>query len=155
MAKKGNPSGWYENPDGPGQKWWSGTNWTGATRLDGPLTDPAKSGLNAPVGGGFALLVVAVMAVVFAWSAWGPENKDDDKLTAEVSCQQAVERELKAPSTASFTRLRMIEAGPDGYLVSGTVDAENSFGGTVRMSWGCETRRSESGNWSAEVSVSE
>jgi hypothetical protein len=59
---------------------------------------------------------------------------------ARVMCEDFVEDWLKAPSTASFTRPVVTSAGANTWQVDGSVDAENSFGGTVRIDYQCTVR---------------
>lgn len=64
------------------------------------------------------------------------------------ACERAVESTLKAPSTADFSGALGSDITQDGdsYKVAGYVDAENSFGGTVRSNFTC-TVRSTGDNW--------
>ncbi|ORI15795.1 hypothetical protein BJI47_01410 [Rhodococcus sp. 1168] len=56
---------------------------------------------------------------------------------AEIACENAIEDQLKAPSTADFpdTNSKRISGG--AFDVRGIVDSENAFGGTVRNYFGC------------------
>jgi hypothetical protein len=51
--------------------------------------------------------------------------------------EKAVRASLKAPSTAKFPSegRRVMEQSKGEYLVTGTVDAENSFGAKLRSNW--------------------
>jgi hypothetical protein len=55
-------------------------------------------------------------------------------------CEDFVKDRLKSPGTASFTRPTVTSAGVDTWRVDGSVDAENSFGGTVRVDFQCTVR---------------
>lgn len=57
---------------------------------------------------------------------------------AKVCAKKAVEDSLKAPSTASFCSFSEMNAtnlGGDKWMVTGYVDAQNSFGTMVRQYW--------------------
>jgi uncharacterized membrane protein YvbJ len=52
----------------------------------------------------------------------------------------AVQSELKSPSTASFPKYNdsyVVDNGDGTYTVSSYVDAENSFGAEIRSDWSC------------------
>lgn len=94
-----------------------------------------------------ALVLFGVIAlciiVLFSMCVFG--GKDDDSIgesDAWVCAQDVVEKNLKSPSSAKFCL--MSEAtihynGEDGggsrYTVSGYVDAQNSFGATIRQNF--------------------
>jgi len=65
-------------------------------------------------------------------------------------CQEAVEKRLKAPSTASFSgqyETTIYEVTPSQrYRVAGYVDAQNSFGAKLRKSYSCTVSTYSSGN---------
>jgi len=69
--------------------------------------------------------------------AW---NAPKTKFSAEFQCKQAIESRLKAPSTADWTGpatgLWKDHAGY--FLVTYTVDAQNSFGAKLRSSYQCQ-----------------
>jgi len=52
-------------------------------------------------------------------------------------CREAVKAKLKAPGTAEFLE-EVATTDGDNYKVSGQVDAENSFGAMLRLSWSCD-----------------
>ena len=97
--------------------------------------------------GTIALVLYGVIAlciiVLFSMCVFG--GKDDDSIgesDAWVCAQDVVEKNLKSPSSAKFCL--MSEAtihynGEDGggsrYTVSGYVDAQNSFGATIRQNF--------------------
>jgi hypothetical protein len=57
---------------------------------------------------------------------------------ARVLCRYAVEARLRAPSTAEWEKVPRVERLAAGrYEVSGWVDAENAFGGTLRNDYRC------------------
>ena len=92
----------------------------------------------------FALLVVAIiMAVVL-----GQMDKkikgysEEDRADAWVCAQDVVKKNLKSPSSAEFclmSEASIYYNGEDGgglrYTVSGYVDAQNSFGATIRQNF--------------------
>lgn len=64
-------------------------------------------------------------------------GKDRSK-DAWVCAKKYVEDNLKSPSTAEFckyTDATVMRVGEDEYIIHGYVDAENSFGATVRQTW--------------------
>jgi len=68
---------------------------------------------------------------------------------AKWKCKEFVEKTLKAPSTADFQNYNKFSASGTGegpFLVTGYVDAQNSFGAKIRTEFTCELRKSQ-GNW--------
>lgn len=84
----------------------------------------------AIIGGVGVAAFAIVLALMFAGGG-GNEQRD-----VTDACEAAVEVRLKAPSTADFDTTAT-ESSPDRWTVSGTVDAENSFGAKVRSSFSC------------------
>lgn len=80
---------------------------------------------------------------------------DGARASAVQQAQQAVSDRLRAPSTADFlsSSVRATRSGCD-WIVSGEVDAQNAFGGTVRSSYRAKVRPLTSESWlPLEVSV--
>lgn len=106
-------------------------------------TQPAQPGNNGKTGGGCAgcLSIVAVLFVVgLLISMCGGGSSDDsgDAWGAKDACHGWVEDQLKAPSTADFHDDDVSGDGP--WTITGSVDAENSFGAKIRTSWTCDIR---------------
>lgn len=65
-------------------------------------------------------------------------------------CEKLVSQSLKAPATAQYQASAAPvdggtpELGP--WTITGTVDAENSFGALLRMTWGCSSSYDEATN---------
>lgn len=53
----------------------------------------------------------------------------------QVIAQDAVKNKLKAPSTADFDNLKVLKDKSGSVLITGTVDAQNSFGAKIRNSF--------------------
>ena len=71
----------------------------------------------------------------------------DDHGAAIQKAQQAVSAQLRAPSTAQFgVDIRASHKGCD-WLISGEVDAQNAFGGTVRSAFSVRLRRTSEDVW--------
>src|SRR5579871_6739632 len=77
---------------------------------------------------------VLLSVLLIASRSGGPHETTD--LEARVAGRVAVERVLKAPSTADFHSLRATKQG-DVWTVAGSVDAQNSFGATIRSDFVC------------------
>ena len=64
------PPGWYDNPSGPGQRWWDGTSWTTHRQTpqphQGELPPEVSRGINALAGQpkGFYWAGLAVLAII-------------------------------------------------------------------------------------------
>lgn len=56
----------------------------------------------------------------------------------EVACERAVKDRLKAPATAQFTKDADAAWNGSAWRYTGTVDAQNSFGATLRNRFACE-----------------
>lgn len=83
----------------------------------------------------------------FAYSSNKPSSSDD-ATDAKVCAKKVVEDNLKAPSTAkfcSFTEMEAKDLGGKRWEVSGYVDAQNSFGATVRQYWTVTLTLTETG----------
>lgn len=79
------------------------------------------------------VLILVIMMIVGAVN--GSKGYDsNNKYEAIAQCEARVKDMLKAPSTASFDS----DATGDGtWKVTGTVDAENSFGAKIRSAYSC------------------
>lgn len=68
----------------------------------------------------------------------GKNNSSDEARDAKVCAVKAVKDSLKSPSTADFCSYNDMTAtslGGDKWKVTGYVDAQNSFGATLRENW--------------------
>lgn len=104
---------------------------------EGPTADPSAG---STAGGGclkpalWILGIILVLSVIFGSFSGGTGGAG----AAKVACHNRVESALKAPSTARFSStVSKHNTREDDFLVEGTVDAQNSFGATVRSSFQC------------------
>lgn len=62
----------------------------------------------------------------------------DEAADAKICAVKAVKDQLKSPSTAEFckyTEMTATNLGGDRWKITGWVDAQNSFGATIRENW--------------------
>lgn len=104
---------------------------------------------------GIAVFAVAMAALVWV-AVQGPEEPkspaeyEPSAADAERMCREDVAGKLKAPSTATFGDVRSTisdDFDPDRWTVTGWVDAENSFGATIRSEWTCQATHRGGGRW--------
>ena len=101
-----------------------------------------------PVAKGCGLGCLGITALFAVLLVIGLVNggSDDEPMSAweaEQHCEDFAEKRLRAPSTAKFDLAAT--GGPTYYTVTGTVDAENSFGAMLRSNITCELRVEEDG----------
>ena len=102
------------------------------------------------------LIILALCAGIFALSyitstpsttsttsTSTPSRPQYDPIDARTACATFVERRLKSPSTADFLydteEASHIQGKPDNYfVVTGAVDAQNSFGAIIRTLYACQ-----------------
>lgn len=79
-------------------------------------------------------------AITWATQGWDSDNSSPDfgEGEARVMCEDFVKDRLRSPSTADFQRPDIRSVGEAQFEVSGTVDAQNAFGATVRQSYVCK-----------------
>ena len=86
--------------------------------------------------GGIIFAIVTAVLVVGLIAAIALSPKPDTGMTdAIVFAENAVEERLKSPSTAEFSppdETNVEKVDDDTYIVTGWVDAQNSFGATIR-----------------------
>ena len=84
------------------------------------------------------------------------EPKLPSKFDAYFACTTYVEKRLKSPSSAEFgpyseSKVRMIRADAEGkyfgFVVTGYVDSQNSFGAMLRANYECHTTGRMDGKW--------
>ena len=96
--------------------------------------------------GGVALVVFVAGAVVLSHLGGGNAQAEGPTDAGAIDiCHQAVEEQLKAPATAEFGDKTAVH-GNERYTVTGYVDADNSFGATLRLDWSCHATWT-SGQW--------
>lgn len=83
-------------------------------------------------------IIVIAQLVNAADGDTGP-GADQLLVEAEWACEGVVGNNLKAPSTAEYDSSA---SGSGPWSVSGTVDAENSFGAKIRSTYSCTVERS-------------
>jgi hypothetical protein len=90
----------------------------------------------------FIFIFVIIAGTAFlVWNYSKPSADEQLKSTVITISQQAVEKKLKAPSTAKFPfeyDNYVIYKNGDTYTVSSYVDAENSFGAKIRSNFTVE-----------------
>lgn len=91
-----------------------------------------------------ALLFGGCIAALTMSSSGDDEPSDG---MARVMCEGFVEDRLKSPSSADFQRPTTTEIGANTWRVVGSVDAENSFGATLRVDYECTVRGNSDGEW--------
>lgn len=79
------------------------------------------------------------------------EKDNGDEIGAEVMCEEFVKDRLKAPSTADFSDEKARSLGGPRWDVSGSVDAENSFGAPIRMQFRCDLKYMGNDKWRAKT----
>jgi len=86
----------------------------------------------------FILGGIVVLTLIFAAFSGGFGGSGSGSGAAKRACHNTVESSLKSPSTARFSSsVSGHNTKEDNFLVEGTVDAQNSFGATVRSSFQC------------------
>jgi hypothetical protein len=98
------------------------------------------------------LLGVAVLLLV---AGCGSAVADDGggKDGAQKACQDLITARLKSPSSAKFPHVKvdLKKGSKTEYSVVGQVDADNSFGVSIRTNWVCVVRYDGHGHWKQEV----
>jgi hypothetical protein len=85
------------------------------------------------LGIGVVALGLAGATGVYLTRDAGPEGSSP----AIAACRDAVRRDLKTPATARFSEDRIVEQTGATHYVHGVVDAQNSFGATLRNRYEC------------------
>lgn len=128
--------------------WWDGQKW-GESPEKAPFVGNS-SGAGKPAKKSNSLGCLSVIAVVVAliigFQAWGnrPEAKQERELReapvlAEIACERAIKNQLKSPSSAKFEGTSASRVGTtNNFAVAGNVDADNSFGASIRNTFICD-----------------
>jgi hypothetical protein len=98
------------------------------------------------------IIVLILIVVMIFFTSCGSDPETDAKICAE----KAVLDRLRAPSTAEFPNydeFRVKSLGDDRYQISGHVEAQNAFGGTVRTGWIVKLTLTNSGFKDEEVTI--
>lgn len=100
---------------------------------DGGATAPTRSS-GCGVGCLVFIGVVVVVIIIFTFLVSGSgEGHRDNSGGAVLTCKNLVEKNLKAPSTASYPRYPSVT----GNTITGQVDSENGFGANIRSDFQC------------------
>jgi hypothetical protein len=112
-----------------------------------------KSGLGWGCLGIVALVIGVPVACTIAYSGAGSSDWAPSAIEARNICEDWVREQLKSPSSADFNDGSVTGAGAGPYTITGTVDAQNSFGAMLRSDWTCtiEYRADEKWHGSADV----
>ncbi|MEN8145256.1 MAG: hypothetical protein ABFS14_09925 [Gemmatimonadota bacterium] len=108
-----------------------------------------------------AVVVLGIAFYAYAYAGDGPsedpprrpraERPEHTDVGAFVACQNFVERNLKAPSTAKFARMGQSQIatrpGYGQYRVVSYVDAQNSFGAMLRNEYTCDVSFVSGDRW--------
>jgi hypothetical protein len=98
---------------------------------------PAAPPTSKPGGVWVVVGVVLVVLVCVGALVFRPTSgAGDAERSAKDACQGFVKERLKAPATADFSGEAVTVDGKT-YSVTGDVDAENSFGAKLRMTYTC------------------
>lgn len=79
------------------------------------------------------------------------QSSDTRKYLAISACKNAVKKQLKSPASAKFSDEVAIATGTNAWAVSGTVDADNSYGASLRGSFACDVTTADQDTYTARV----
>lgn len=104
---------------------------------------------------GCLALVVIIIAIGLwiGFSIGGTEIKGPSSIDAYVMSQKFVEDRLKTPSTAKFPTYKeemVVQLNDNRFKVSAYVDAQNTFGATIRTHYTCWVKNTSGDRWSLE-----
>lgn len=104
------------------------------------------------IGGCSGLLAAVIIGSLLLFGSCGSGGaKSPNKYDAFDRCETAIKTQLKAPSTAKFSNKNYFE-GSTVHTVYMDVDAENSFGASLRQRFTCKMSFAESsGTWTLEA----
>lgn len=108
------------------------------------------------VGSAVVVLIFASCSGAFSGSSGADDDTyHPDEYGAQNICEEAVKDRLRAPSTAKFSDVQATGAG-GSWTVTGLVEAENGFGGTVGNRYTCDaTYTSSDDMWRGVAHLSE
>lgn len=122
-----------------------------------PSTTEAPPKKGSPLWGclGLAVLVIGLPVACAIASSGGGSSWEPTAFEARSICEDWVRDKLKAPATADFTDGDET-GGPTAYTITGTVDAENSFGAMLRTTWSCDIEyRASDEQWHGNATLDE
>lgn len=106
---------------------------------------------------GAVALFIGLTAACGALLSAGGSSDDWEPTTVEARaiCEDWVREQLKAPATARFSD-GTESGGVGSYVITGSVDAENSFGAMLRTEWTCTITYVESDEkWHGQATLDE
>lgn len=109
---------------------------------------PQKTSTTAKVVIG---IIIAIPILCFGSCTWMLNLGKDAGPTeggAIVACREAVRSMLKSPSSAQFSKETATPTGDTTFEVYGIVDAENSFGASLRHGFTCTAASATGDTWS-------
>jgi hypothetical protein len=98
------------------------------------------------------VLVIVIGIVISASHKPSGLSETDKQGAAFAACESAVKDQLKAPATAKFSGERYTDNDP-GWLTTGSVDAQNSFGALVRNSFRCMLTRGDGLDFTVQSAI--
>ena len=90
--------------------------------------------------GAVAVIGIGSMASMF-------DSDDANPEMARVMCEGFVSDRLVSPSSADFRLPNVSSRGSGEYVVSGSVDADNRMGASIRIDYECTVRDDGDGGW--------
>jgi len=119
-----------------------------------PKPESSKVGRGCGLGCGGFIVALVVFAVAASCGGDNDKPREPDQYDAKAMCHDWVKERLKAPSTAKFNNENVSGSAYGGFTITGAVDSENSFGGTVRSSWTCTLKLTADGKqWQGGTTV--
>ena len=126
-------------------RWWDGSQWTPTLQ---PTHKPPKKKMGCLPVLMIGAAVVIGLGVIGSAFGGGSDYEEDSpdrpaaprefsQFTAEIFCEDKVREMLKSPSTADFPDTTATREQGGAFDVRGVVDSQNSFGATVRSTFGC------------------
>lgn len=96
---------------------------------------------------GYKAATAGLLLLLSACSSGSDDGRDE--IGAKVMCEQFIEDRLLSPGSAEFQNSGeyVVTGTGDRYEVSGYVDAENAFGGSLRREWSCTVVDQGDGTW--------
>lgn len=131
------------------------STWPTASPAPNPELAERRRRINKIVLPVSAILIGGLIVIAIAGGSASTGTKAGSPDMAFEMCKTFVERQLKAPSTATFRNyyendgeVNVTGDGDGPYTVVSTVDAENSFGAKIRNSFVCTvTHESGTDTW--------